>query len=187
MANIDHLAAENALLKVRIAQLEEELAFLRTHPVILQGLKGESLVAKLTGGELTSFAAEHDVVVAGDIKIEVKQSKLNTPVRGSSTRRWNWSRPLGWKDKGKSYDFLLLVGDKDKRYPHQYKDSSPYVFFLVPKEHVPRICNSGSAIGANVQLTTNLARATSPTSVALKSFMVSEAEITAVFANAKAA
>ncbi|HMM46291.1 MAG TPA: hypothetical protein PKE41_11790 [Candidatus Macondimonas sp.] len=187
MSDLAHLATENALLRRRVAQLEDEVAFLRTHPVFLQGLKGEALIATLTGGELTSFAAEHDIVVDGDVKIEVKFSKLNTPVAGSATRRWNWSKPLGWKDKGKDYDLLLLVGDKDLRYPEQYKDSSPYVFFLVPKAHVPSICSSGSAIGANVQLTTNLARAMSPASIALKSYMVSATEISAVFASARAA
>ena len=82
---------------------------------------------------------------------------------------------------------MLLVGDKDVRYPDQYKDSSPYVFFLVLRLQVSGVCNSGAAIGANVQLTTNLARALSPTSMALKSFMVPEAEIAAVLSNARPA
>lgn len=167
--------------------MESEVAFLKTHPVFLQGLKGESLVATLTGGELTSFAAKHDVVLTGNVKLEVKFSKLNTPVPGSTTRRWNWSKPLGWKDKGKDYDFLLLVGDKDMRYPDQYEDSSPYVFFLLPMARVLSVCNSGSAIGANVQLTTNLARAKSPTSRALKSYMVLATGISAILASATAA
>ena len=187
MSNLDDLAAENSDLKHRVAQLENEVAFLRTHPVFVQGLKGETLIASLTGGELSSFAAQHDVVVSGNIKIEVKFSKLNTPVLGSATRRWNWSKPLGWKDKGKTYDFLLLVGDKDIRFPGQYKDKSPYVFFLVPRADVPRVCTSGSAIGANVQLTTNLPRAMSAASIALKSFMVLQAEVSAIFSTAKSA
>ena len=182
MQELEDLSLENLFLKRRVAQLENEVAFLRTHSVFLQGLKGETLVATLTGGELTSFAAEHDIVANGNVKIEVKFSKLNKPVAGSSTRRWNWSKPLGWKDKGKVFDFLLLVGDKDMRYPDQYKDISPYIFFLIPKAHILSICTSGSSIGANVQLTTNLARAKSPASVALKSFMVLEATISALFA-----
>ncbi len=187
MSTVEALLAENSTLQRRVNQLETELSFLRAHPIFLQGLKGETLIATLTGGELTSFAAEHDIVVSGDVKLEVKFSKLNIPVPGSSTRRWNWSKPLGWKDKGKVYDFLLLVGDKDARYPDQYRDSSPYVFFLVPRHQVLSVCNSGAAIGANVQLTTNLTRALSPTSLALKSFMVPEAEIAAVFSNARPA
>lgn len=187
MPDLQELAAENGYLKQRVARLESEIAFLRAHPAFLQGLKGETLVASLTGGELSSFAAEHDVVVTGNVKIEVKFSKLHTPVAGSTTRRWNWSKPLGWKDKGKAYDFLLLVGDKDTRFPNQYKDSSPYVFFLLPRAHVLSVCNSGRAIGANVQLTTNFARAISPTSLALKAHAVLEAEVSAIFANAKPA
>lgn len=95
MFNVETLLAENLALHQRVTQLESELSFLKAHPVFLQGLKGETLIATLTGGELTSFASQHDIVVSGNVKLEVKFSKLNTPVAGSSTRRWNWSKPLG--------------------------------------------------------------------------------------------
>jgi hypothetical protein len=180
MTQLGILEEKNERLKERVMLLESEISFLRAHPSFLQGLKGETLIASLTGGELSSYAAKHDVVIRGELKIEVKFSKLNTPVPGSSTRRWNWSKPLGWKDKGKSYDFLLLVGEKDVRFLGQYKDASPYVFFLLPIASVANVCNSGSAIGANVQLTTNFDRARSPTSVALKAHLVLQVEVEAL-------
>jgi hypothetical protein len=159
-------------LHARIAFLEREVDFLKTHPTISQGIKGETLIVDITGGTLGAYADAHDVTVGGKTKIEVKFSKLNSPVPGSSTRRWNWSKPLGWKDKGKDYDFLLLVGEKDQRFEDQYYAGAPYVFFMVPRHYVPSISNVGNTIGANVQIITNLAKARSPTSQELKKWLV---------------
>lgn len=61
-----------------------------------------------------------------------------------------------YKNKGKDFDFLLLMGDKDKRFLEQYPDDSPYVYFLIPKKNVLEIMTSGASIGANVQIITNL-------------------------------
>jgi hypothetical protein len=178
------LEEENREMKARIAALEKEIEFLKTHPTLVQGMKGETLIAKITGGVLGAYADTYDLVVGETIKVEVKFSKLNTPVAGSSTRRWNWSKPLGWKDKGKDYDFLLLVGNKDPRFLRQYLDDSPYVYFLVPRTKVTGIMNSGEAIGANVQIITNLAKAKSPTSLVIKQHMVREAAINELLASA---
>jgi hypothetical protein len=71
------------------------VAFLWAHPVFLQGLKGETLVANLSQGQLTEFAESHDVLTKRQLKIEVKFSKVNLPYEGSKTRRWNWSKPYG--------------------------------------------------------------------------------------------
>ncbi len=174
MPEQDELHAEVWALKKRVAELEQELAFLKTHPTILQGLKGETLVAQLTGGALTKYAESHDIELGNSVRVEVKFSKLNKPDRRSATRRWNWSKPLGWRDKGKVFDFLLLIGEKDPNFLAQYPDdSSPYVFFLIPKDHVQSVVTKGGIIGASVQMTTNLSRALSPASTALKAFMVS--------------
>jgi hypothetical protein len=164
---------EIAGLRARVALLEEEISFLRTHPVFVQGLKGETLVAEITTGTLTAFAEGHDVLTYTQKKVEVKFSKLNRP-RGVQhpIRRWNWSKPFGWKDKGKDFDYLLLVGEKDLRYLDQYP-AGPYVFFLLPKDSVPKILTKGAAIGSNVQLTTNLATVRSPASLFLKQHLTS--------------
>lgn len=178
------LEKENELLKAQVAHLKSELAFLRMHAVFLQGMKGETLVAKLTGGELTSFAEKHDIVIGDSVTVEVKFSKLNTPAANSNTRRWNWSKPLGWKDKGKNFDFLILVGEKDMRFPKQYLDDSPYIFFLIPRSRVIEIVTQGNTIGANVQITTNLSKAKSPASTALKQFVVPSSSISSLLGNA---
>lgn len=179
----DALLKQNEWLKERVKHLEQEIEFLRTHTAIAQGMKGETLIAKLAGGIMSDFAAEHDIVIGDDIKIEVKFSKLNVPVAGSPTKRWNWSKPLGWKDKGKNYNFLLLIGEKDPRYLDQYPKDSPYVFFLIPKARVIEIMTSGSAIGANVALTTNLSTARAATAVAIKQHMVSQELLTQLLAD----
>ena len=168
---------ENQLLKKRIKQLEKEVLYLRTHPAIVQGMRGETIVCKLTDGVRTSYADEIDIVVKSEIKIEVKFSKLNTPDKGAATKRWNWSKPLGWKDKGKDFDFLFLLGEKDPRFEDQYLDNSPYVYFLMPSARLDQVMTSGTTIGSNIQINTNLRTAKSPASMALKKFMVSDQEI----------
>lgn len=180
MPEVNDLIIENEELRKRIKLLEAELLFLKTHHVFLQGIKGETLVCDLTAGVLTKFAEQYDICLGNKITIEVKFSKLNSPVLGSNTKRWNWSKPLGWKDKGKEFDFLLLVGDKDLRYPNQYLDDSPYVYFLVPRKHVPEIMTKGASIGANVQITTNLSTAKSTASSEIKKYMVDESVISAL-------
>jgi hypothetical protein len=167
------LLRQIAELKAKVAQLETEVAFLKNHPRIAQGIKGETLACKLTNGSITAYAAAHDVTVGGIATVEVKFSKVNTPYEGAATRRWNWSKLLGWRDKGKGYDFLLLMGDKDPRFLSQYpEDGSPYVFFLIPSLHVPTVLSKGEMIGSQAQINTNLATARSSASKAIKKFMV---------------
>lgn len=160
---------------------------LRTHPVFVQGLKGETLVVSLSAGKLTEFAASHDVVTGSNLKVEVKFSKLNVPYKGATMRRWNWSKPLGWKDKGKDFDYLLLIGEKDWTNAGQYRDDGPYVFFLLPKDKVAEVVTRGAAIGGNVQINTNLGAASSVASKALKAFLVSEATVVALLGDQSAA
>jgi hypothetical protein len=177
------LEEENLALRMRIAVLEKEVEFLKTHPSIAQGMRGETLVAKITEGIIGAYADEHDILVGQRVKVEVKFSKLNSPNPRATTRRWNWSKPLGWKDKGKDYDFLLLVGEKDLRFPTQYLDESPYVFFLVPHSEAVTVMSSGAAIGGNVQIISNLAKAKSASSVAIKRHMVPDHAINELLAN----
>jgi hypothetical protein len=177
------LEEENLALRMRIVVLEKEVEFLKTHPSIAQGIRGETLVARITGGVIGAYADQHDILVGQRVKIEVKFSKLNSPNSRASTKRWNWSKPLGWQDKGKDYDFLLLVGEKDLRFTAQYLDESPYVFFLVPRSEVLAVMSSGVAIGANVQIISNLAKAKSASSIAIQHHMVPEHTINELLAN----
>lgn len=191
MSATPELEREITLLRTRVAELEQELGFLRTHGTLQQGMRGETLLATVTPATLTvlssvpGFAAP--LAVDSTIIVEMKFSKLNTPVAGSATRRWNWSKPLGWKDKGKRYDLLVLVGEKDPRYPEQYVDDAPYVFFVVPYDRVPEIMTHGRTIGANVQITSNLAKALSSASIALKQFVVPAASVNTLLDGAQPA
>lgn len=145
-------------LELENARMMSELEFLRTHSSMVQGIKGETLVAQLIDGRLTSFSESYDVTTSTGLRIEVKYSKLNRPMKNSPTRRWNWSKPLGWLDKGKDYHYLLLIGEKDQRYLADYLDSTPYVYFLVPMKDVPDVMDQGRSVGGMVQITTNLAK-----------------------------
>ena len=147
------LEDENRELKQINAAIRMELDFLKMHPVFLAGLKGETLVCNLVGGKLTSFAESYDIA-AGKYKIEVKYSNLGIPVHGSPTRRWSWSKPLGWKDKGKIYDYLILIGEKDNRFPDQYLDTTPYVCFFILRQDVESMMFKGVSIGGIIQITT---------------------------------
>jgi len=154
MKSSEELTARIQELEARVHHLEREVEFLRLHPKLAQGMKGERFICEITGGVATKLNAQFDITIQGCLKLEVKFSKLNTPST-QSTRRWTWSKPMGWLDKGKDYDFLLLVGEKDYRFGAQYLDDSPYVVFLIPAAKVPAIVVSGKTIGANVNLTTN--------------------------------
>ncbi|MBL5979371.1 hypothetical protein JAO85_19005 [Comamonas sp. NyZ500] len=152
-----------AKYQIRISKLEEEnerlrreLDFLRAHPAISQGMRGELLIIKNFNGAATSYTASHDFITETGIKVEIKYSKLNQPNKRSPTKRWNWGKPLGWLDKGKDYDFLLLIGEKDHRYAVDFLDKSPYVYFLLPIVAVPEVMSKGVSVGGMIQITTNL-------------------------------
>jgi hypothetical protein len=165
------LEAENATLKV-------ELNFLKVHPAIAQGIKGETLIAQLVQGQVTAFAERYDVLTDAGIRVEVKYSKLNRPMKTTATRRWNWCKPLGSLDRGKNYHYLILVGEKDDRYLDQYPDGTPYVYFLLPMRHVREVMDKGRSVGGMVQITSNLAKLRrKPSRPRLLDFQVSFEEI----------
>ena len=92
------LKATVLALQARISKLEAEIRFLKSHESLSQGMKGESLVCELTGGEATAYGDEFDVLVQGKMKFEVKFSRLRAPDgNDGGRRRWQWMRPLGWK------------------------------------------------------------------------------------------
>lgn len=156
------------LLRERILQLEAENARLRDRidflegvPTLRAGMRGESLVAQLVNGRLTTHTAPHDVVVTNGIKLEVKYSRLSTPnLRFPNSKRWNWGHPLGVRG-GKDFDRILLIGESDPRYLQAYKDvGSPYVIFDVPysdavainrKDHMIQITTDPSRAGSGTR------------------------------------
>lgn len=150
------LLARIADLEIRNQQLQREVDFLRTHTSIAQGIRGETLIVEAISGCTTAYAAGYDVISAKNQRIEVKFSKLNQPNKSSSTKRWNWSKPLGSMDRGKVYDYLVLIGEKDLRYHDDILDDSPYVYFMIPIGFVSQLMNRGRTIGGVIQITTNL-------------------------------
>jgi hypothetical protein len=167
------LREEVRMLRARVAELEAQLAFLERHDFLSQGFRGEQLICELTGGTASALGEAYDVLVGRTLKLEVKFSRLRVPVRGALTRRWQWTRPLGWNNYGKDYDLLLLVGEKDLRYLSQYPDSSPYVYFLVPKVSVSELMTVDREMGAgHISVSTNLLNMRAAKSKLLQRFLV---------------
>ena len=104
-------------------------------------------------------------------RLEVKQSKVNT-LSGSKTKRWTWSNLLGLNDTN-AFDFLVLLGEKDKRYEKQYPPDLDYVCFLVPRSDVNNIKNSWAP---NLALNTNLATAKARKAEVLKRYLIRSRE-----------
>lgn len=153
------------LLEREKAQLRREVEFFRRTPTLAQGLKGETLIANLTGGVRTGYKDPHDVTVKNGDRLEVKYSHVNVP-NSSKTKRWNWHSVLG-SAHDKEYEYLVLVGEKDPRYRDQYPDGLAFVFFLVPRSDVDHI-----KTGNDIALNTNLETARALKSLALRRHMV---------------
>lgn len=161
----DRLKRLNQRLKTENERLKSELEYLKTYPSIAQGLKGEKIIARLTGGVLTGFSDPHDVQVKNGDRIEVKMSRVNVQ-KNTKTRRWSWADPLGRRDT-KDYDWLVLIGEKDLEHEHQYPADLAFVFFLVPRAVVDLVKTRRM-----VALNTNLATANAEKSVVLKRHLV---------------
>ncbi|EFK11997.1 conserved hypothetical protein [delta proteobacterium NaphS2] len=181
---VDDLLNENQRLKEVVKKLESELTFLKNHPTIVRGLKGEILICKLTNGMQTRYSERFDVVLPNKIKIEVKNSQLHTPSKKAASLRWNWDKPLGSFDKGKDYHLLILMGDKDLRYPEQYQDDSPYVFFALPYPNVEYFMDPGKTHGGMISLSTHFKGLRSKRSKLLLEYMVPEQEISTLMESA---
>ena len=180
---LELLERENLALKKANAELKAELDFLKNNPGIQAGIMGEMLVCDLLKAELTPYAESFDIT-AGKCKIEVKYSRLGVPDRRSPTRRWSWGKPLGFRDKGKDFDYLLLIGDKDHRFPEQYPDATPYVWFLIPRQEVAPLMFKGGTIGGIIQLTTKFKAVSNQKSKMLLKYLVRQEEILARIQNA---
>lgn len=142
-------------LRKRVLVLEKENETLRKH--CSRWRLAEEAVAKITGGEITAYGLPYDVVLKNGVRLEVKHSPLCRQTR-TSTVRWNWSYPLGRQNKGKDYDYLILVGDKDPDHEYYRKDPScpcpNFVFFIVPHSKVSACKGRGDAIGLNTNFNT---------------------------------
>jgi hypothetical protein len=164
------LGAENEVLKQSVLKLEAENDALKKRLDFARGVPAEELVAGLTGGKRTDYKDGHDVKTPHGCLLEVKMSHLNRPTR-FNTLRWNWDSLLG-SNETKTYDFLVLVGEKDPRYFTDYPLDLPYVCFLVPRGEVGSISSDGDCVA----LTTNLTRLRADKAKLLKSYLVPSPE-----------
>ena len=91
---------------------------------------------------------------------------------------------MGWQDKGKDYDYLVLIGTKDPRFPFQYLDTTPYVCFWIPRNDVEALMFKGASIGGIIQITTNFNSVTNKQSKMVLSHMVRLEDISALIESA---
>lgn len=152
---LEVLRQENAALRLRLAALEAQLAFLGNHRTLAAGLTGEVLISQHVDGTTTAYAAGHDVRSANGQTIEVKKSRLTEPAKGYASRRWQWQKVFG-QSGGKQYDYLLLVGDVDERFRQHYRnDGAPFVFFAIPFSDVGPLTTSGVSGSRAIMLSSN--------------------------------
>ncbi len=161
------------------ARLRDELEFLRGHPTIAKGLRGESLIARLVSARRSKRGAGHDLELSeSELCFEVKYSSLLSTIAGRPIRRWVWTKIFGELGR-KQYHRLLLIGDADPRFSAFYADpTSPYVIFDLSYEAAINIAG-GIKPGRSgaIQLTTNPLTVKSPRALALfREYQVSPSE-----------
>lgn len=180
MVELPSLTAENQ-------RLLREVDFLQRHSDTPCGVRGESLVAMWVRGEHTAGNAESDVLVSETgLRLEVKYSRLNIPYPGATTKRWNWQKILG-EFGNKEYDRLVLIGEKDERFPEGYGNApDPWVIFDLPFEDVQSVVTPSGRWQA-ITLTTNPLKAKSRGSALYRRYRVSVADIEARYGACKAA
>jgi hypothetical protein len=141
-------------LTQRVRELENKFHDLMSHPKIVAGLKGESLVIRLAEGVKAKQGASYDVILKDGSKVEVKYASCHipNPAYPESTKRWFWHRIFGNK-RMKDYKYLVLIGEKDVRFQSSYKDDSPFVFFLVDSNIIDEVVTNDSR--GSIYLTTN--------------------------------
>jgi len=135
--------------------LRNEINFLRTHPRLASGLRGETLIARIVRGHLSRTGAPYDVIARNGTSLEIKFSSLLT-IRDKTTRRWAWTKIYG-ELGNKRFKRLVLVGEADPRFSHLYKDPrAPYILFDVPYREAIRL-TGGVRPGRRsiIHLTTN--------------------------------
>ena len=150
---------EGKLLKLleENTKLRSSVHFLRLNPKLMEGIKGETLVANLIGGKLTPHTAPHDLSIGRknrrDLKIEVKYSTLGQPDKNVPTKRWSWAGIFGLYH-GKDFDRILLIGAADPQFKRFYRDvRSPFVIFDLSYKDAKKIARGSD--GNIIQLTTN--------------------------------
>lgn len=139
-------------LTQKIKELKSKFYELSSHPKMIAGLKGESLIVRIAKGVKSKQNASYDVVLQDGSKVEVKFANLHTPNPVSPTSRWLWHRVYGNK-KMKDYRYLVLIGEKDTRYQSIEEDNSHFVFFLLSSTQIDEVTTNDPR--GSIYLTTN--------------------------------
>jgi hypothetical protein len=169
----EELIDQNTRLRARVKELECLIAvekkvsreMERRHrvlPSVLQGRRGELLVADVSRGALMDYASKFDVLTPANAKIEVKVSRAHdksnedySECRGSygKTFCWIWSNVLGSVNRPKKYDFLVLIGVMPEEEGHD--DVPELAYFFVHVSEVKALTTIGSGGRLAIQLGTN--------------------------------
>ena len=172
-----------ASLKRDLKELRGKLEWFETkaHPTMVTGIRGEKLVVKITGGWRTPSGWPHDIKMANGQKVEVKTSKIGSPHRSrSASRRWTWGKILGAGGR-KDFDWILLLGEKDRDY--QGDDNDAYVYFILNKDDIRSVITNGGNIHLNIDPRTTR----SPSGMRLwKQFRTKSADMPKFWNNVKA-
>lgn len=128
----------------------------RILPSVLHGRRGELLIADVSHGALTSYAASFDVLTPKKAKIEVKISfahdRSDRTYRESrmsytETYSWGWSNILGSENSPKKYDFLILIGVMPEK---TWRDNVPelaYFFVHISQAKALSLKNGAIQLG----------------------------------------
>jgi len=145
-------------LRERIKYLNAQLALFKNIQKRVGGITGEDFIQGICrDGFKTEHNASYDFLTKNRKRIEVKKAQC-LPVNNRSETpcyRWAWRYVIRTNKKRKYYDYLLLIGDKDKRYRQNDIDKSPYVFFFLSYEEAKKLLPSNGHRHFN--LTTNFA------------------------------
>jgi hypothetical protein len=171
---------EIAALLAENDRLKREVEFMRGHPTLAKGIRGETIFAKLLRATRAARGSPHDLVTrGGEFRLEVKYSSLLRTYSNREGRRWVWTKLFG-EMGNKQFDRLLLIGDLDPQFRDTYLDpGSPYVIFDLPYQDALELAD-GAQPGrrSRLHLTTNPQTVTSWKSRALfNGFQVQVSEL----------
>lgn len=113
--------------------IHKELSFLRKFN---NGKLQEYRIAELTGGQVSKkYNSPYDVITPKGLRIKVKISTINW-----ERQQWAFSNTL------KSYDWLILIGEKENIYTPQYINDEDYIHWLIPRHSVGAFSDKNGSI-----------------------------------------
>jgi hypothetical protein len=162
----------------QILELRKKLEFFELHERLVAGMRGETIIAKITGGIPTAVHADHDLYLpAQDLRLEIKFAHLTMASTTNKVMRWEWSCVFG-RGGAKEYDRLILVGDTNTLHRSKYMDpDSPYIIFDVPFDEVMSISQSGGNSGRMIRLSQNPLRCFSVSKPLFDQYQITGAEL----------